>query len=126
MQAHYKISSYENLKSLACLDLGKTIGFGKWFGSADEKFTQMWPDEDAVKSTNPWELKGLRIAEIEYYAPAKHYIYSMKVKLSDGRQSPLFGDHYYDDPYLQRVQFPADRPIHSVLVDCADGYVYRL
>lgn len=68
----------------------------------------------------------MRIVEIEYYAPPKYQIYGLRVKLSDGRESGVLGDYYYDDPYLVKVPLPQDREIFSVQVDSSDSCIYRM
>jgi len=51
----------------------------------------------------PSLIKNLRIKEIEYYAPAKYYIYGMRITLSDGSTSPILGDFYDENPNLSVV-----------------------
>ena len=126
IQNHTLRCSYQSLKSLAVFGLKNSFQTGKWFGDRTTSHTQQWPDPDIFEATNPWELRDLRIKEIEYYAPSKYYIYGMRVTLSDGRQSPVLGDYYDLNPFLVKVQFPQDREIHSVLIDSCDSNIYRM
>ena len=100
LRLHSERCSYDTLKALATFNLKDCSYSGAWYGSALTSHTQQWPSKFDIEETNPSCLQELQIAEIEYYAPAKYNIFAMKIKLSDGRESPLLGDYYYDNPFV--------------------------